>query len=229
MIPTLNERGNIAALVDAVFALEVPGLEILIVDDESPDGTADLVLELARTRPGLNLLRRASPAGRGYAGQDGFLYALEHGASCLIEMDADFSHQPRHIPALLAALDSCDVAIGSRRAPGGSDRERSTLRRWLTLAANTYARVLLGLPASDANSGFRCFSRKALETIEPATLESTGPAIIHETLYRAARAGLRVREVPIDFVDRAKGSSKLGLGQLAAGWLAILKLRLTGG
>jgi dolichol-phosphate mannosyltransferase len=226
MIPTYNERENIAALTEEISALGVPGLEILVVDDESPDGTADLVAERARTRSGLRLLRRAPPAGRGLAGRDGFLYALERGASYLIEMDGDLSHSPRFIPALLAAMSGCDVAVGSRLAPGGGDRDRPVFRRLLTVLANAYARLLLGLSVRDTNSGFRCFSRKALEAISPATLKSPGPAIIHETLYRASRAGLRVREVPIDFIDRKSGASKLGLRQLAAGWLAILKLRL---
>ena len=228
MIPTLNERGNIAPLIDTILALGTPGLEIIIVDDDSPDGTGELVEELARTRPALSLLRRPPPAGRGLAGRAGFLYALERGASFLIEMDGDFSHHPRDIPKLLEAMNACDLAIGSRLAPGGSDRDRPAFRRCLTLFANAYARCLLGLPVSDANSGFRCFSRKALEAVEPATLKSLGPTIIHETLYRAVRAGLRLREVPIYFTDRKSGGSKLELRGLAAGWLAILRLRLTG-
>ena len=225
MIPTYNERGSIAALVDDIFSLKVPGLEILVVDDQSPDGTSEAVAEMASTRSGLRLLRRPPPAGRGLAGRDGYLYALESGASYLIEMDGDGSHQPRHILALLAAMSECDLALGSRLAPGGGDLDRPLYRRALTVFGNGYARLLLGLSVADANSGFRCFSRKALEAISPATLKSPGPATVHETLYRAARAGLRVREVPIEFVDRKTGSSKLGLRQIASGWLAILKLR----
>lgn len=226
MIPTFNEAGNISPLLEAVFALGVPGLEVLVVDDESPDGTAGLVEELSKKRPGVHLLRRAPPAGRGLAGRDGFLYALELGASYLIEMDGDFSHQPRHIPALLAAMESCDMAVGSRLAPSGSDADRPAARRWLTLLANAYARSLLRLPVADTNSGFRCFSRKALEALNPSTLRSRGPSIIHESLLRAVQAGLRLKEVPIEFVDRKEGNSKLGLVQLAASYLWILKLRL---
>jgi len=225
MIPTLNERGNIAALIDEILALETPGLEILIVDDESPDGTAELVAELARTRPGVKLLRRRPPAGRGLAGRDGFLHALERGASFLIEMDGDLSHPPRYIPVLLAAMPECDVAVGSRLIPGGSDLDRPVYRRALTVFGSAYARLFLGLPVVDSNSGYRCYSREALEAISPATLKSRGPAIVHETLYRAARAGLRLREIPIDFVDRRKGRSKLGPLGVLSGWLAILKLR----
>jgi dolichol-phosphate mannosyltransferase len=229
MIPTFNESRSIQALIDAIFALGVPGLEVLVVDDQSPDGTAELVAAMARSRSGLRLLRRPPPAGRGLAGRDGFLYALDHEASYLIEMDGDFSHQPRHIPALLAAMKSCDIAVGSRMTPGGSDLDRPAARRWLTLCANAYARRLLSLPIDDTNSGFRCFSRKALRAVEPATLRSRGPSILHESLFRAVRAGLRLGEVPIEFVDRKAGDSKLGLAQLVAGYLWILKLRLTSG
>ncbi len=142
-------------------------------------------------------------------------------------MDGDLSHSPSAIPALLDAMKECDLALGSRLAPGGSDLDRPVYRRLLTVFGNFYARLLLGLEVADANSGYRCFSRKALEAIEPATLTSPGPAIVHETLYRAARAGLRVREVPIEFIDRKSGSSKLGVRLVLAGWLAILKLRLS--
>jgi dolichol-phosphate mannosyltransferase len=189
MIPTLNERGNIAALVDEILALKTPGLEILVIDDESPDGTAELVAELARTRPGVRLLRRPPPAGRGLAGRDGFLYALEHGASFLIEMDGDLSHPPRYIPVLLAAMAECDVAVGSRLVPGGSDLDRPAYRRALTIFGSAYARLFLGLDVVDANSGFRCYSRMALEAVSPATLKATGCARSPSTSSTARKAG----------------------------------------
>ncbi len=227
MVPTYDERDNVGPLADAVLALGVPGLELVFVDDESPDGTAARVAELSASNPAVRLLSRRPPAGRGLAGRDGYLYALERGADFVIEMDGDLSHPPRHIPELLAAMSDADIAVGSRLVAGGSDRDRPFHRRRLTLSANAYARVLLGLPIADVNSGYRCFSRRALEALSPATLTSEGPSILHETLHRAVRAGLRVREVPIEFVERKAGASKLGLRQLVAGWLAILKLRLT--
>lgn len=143
-------------------------------------------------------------------------------------MDGDGSHQPRHLPALLAALDGCDLAVGSRRAPGGRDDDRPLSRRVLTLATSAYARLVLGLPVADANSGFRAFTREALLAVDPATLRAKGPEIVQETLFRAVRAGLRVREVPIEFVDRRRGESKLGPRKLASAALAALKLRLGG-
>lgn len=227
MLPTLGERENVVPLIDELLGLGVPGLEVLVVDDESPDGTADAVAALARERPGVRLLRRAPPGGRGLAGRDGYLHALACGASYLVEMDADYSHPPRSVPALLAAMDACDVAVGSRLAPGGSDRDRPGWRRGLTLLGCAWARGLLGLPVADANSGFRCFSRRALEALDPATLRSPGPAVVHETLHRAARAGLRLREVPIDFAERRAGRSKLGPARLLAGWLAVIRLRFS--
>lgn len=224
-IPTYNERENISSLIQSLFELPVPGLEVLVIDDSSPDGTVQAVKELKPLYPGLHLIVRELPAGRGLAGRDGFLYALESGADFIVEMDGDFSHQPKHIPELLAALKNCDMAIGSRLAAGGSDRDRPLLRRILTWAANRYARRVLGLPVSDTNSGFRCYTRKALERINPESLRSSGPSIVHEVLFRAAKAGLKIREVPIEFIDRKKGKSKLSLLRLAAGYFWILRLK----
>jgi len=226
VIPTYNERENIEPLVRALFGLGIPGFGALVVDDESPDGTSAAVEKLVPEFPGLELLRRRGPAGRGLAGRDGFVRALEKGARYIIEMDGDFSHQPKDVPRLLAAMDRCDVAVGSRLAAGGADKDRPAWRRIVTRWANLYARLMLGLPVRDANSGFRCFNREAMEAIDPATLKSRGPSIVHEALYRCVRKGLRIEEVPIDFIDRKKGKSKLNLRRLAAGYFWILRLRL---
>ena len=129
MIPTYNEAENIARLIGELLALSVEGLEVLVVDDKSPDGTARIVASLAERDSRVRLLVREGPPGRGAAGRDGFLFALEHGFDRLVEMDGDFSHQPRHVPALLAALEDCDLAVGSRRVPGGSDLDRRARRK----------------------------------------------------------------------------------------------------
>jgi dolichol-phosphate mannosyltransferase len=224
MVPTFNERAVIGAMLDALLALPVPGLEVLVVDDESTDGTQDIVR--AKKSERVHLLSRPGPRGRGLAGRAGYQWALDHGFDCLLEMDADFSHQPRYVPALVDAMGRCDFAIGSRFVPGGTDDDRVLARRLLTKVANFYARTLLSLPVMDTNSGFRCLSRKALLAVDPATLKSSGPSILHETLWRAARAGLEISELPIEFVDRKQGRSKLSLLKLVDGYLWILRLRV---
>lgn len=225
VIATYNERENIGALLEEIFRLPIPLIGAVVVDDKSPDGTGEIVRGLIPRHPWLFMIERRRPAGRGLAGRDGFLYALQSGADFVVEMDGDLSHQPKYIPELLKAMEGCDMAVGSRLISGGSDLDRPGWRRWLTYAANFYARTLLGLPVADANSGFRCFSRRALEKIDPATLKSAGPSIVHEVLFRAVRAGLKIREVPVEFVDRKKGQSKLNLSRLAAGYFWILRLK----
>ena len=226
MIPTYNESENIARLIEELKGLGIYGLEIVVVDDASPDGTSEIVADFVRRDARVHLIRRMGPAGRGLAGRDGFLFGLKENADFLVEMDADFSHDPKRIPAFLEAMRSCDIAVGSRVVAGGSDLDRPLLRRWLTIAANLYARCLLDVAVRDTNSGFRCFSRRALEILEPETLRSIGPSIVHEVLFRAARRGLRLAEIPIAFVDRKKGYSKLDLSRLLSGYFWILKMRL---
>lgn len=223
-IPTFNERANLELLLAGLFQLPIPGLEVWVVDDDSPDGTGPAVDDLKGRYPGLRLIRRDPPRGRGLAGREGFVRALESGFDYLVEMDGDGSHQPRYLPALLSAMRECDIALGSRTAPGGTDPDRPWLRRVLTRASNRFARWWLGVPVSDVNSGFRCFSRQALEKIHPETLTSEGPAIVHEVLWRAARAGLRMKEVPIEFIDRHRGTSKLNVRGLVAGYVSIVRL-----
>lgn len=225
-IPTFNENENISDLIKAIFVLQIPRLEVLIVDDDSPDQTPETVLSLKSSYPGLRLLKRGPPHGRGAAGKAAFLYALAEGFDAAIEMDADFSHDPAYLPMMIEGLKAADLVIGSRLILGGEDTDRIMARRLLTQSANLYARLLLRLPVKDANSGYRAWSRKALESIRPKTLKAQGPAIVHETLYRAARAPLSILEIPIKFIDRRKGRSKLNLGKLLRGYLWIIRLAL---
>lgn len=227
-VPTYNERENIAPLICSLFALKIPNLEVLVSDDESPDSTADTVQALKSSYRGLHILRRHPPYGRGAAGKEAFIYALAKGFDTAIEMDADFSHNPSHIPLLLTALKDADLVIGSRLVTGGSDKDRSIARRLMTQAANFYVRSVLKLSLQDVNSGYRAWSRKALAAIRPETLKSLGPAIVHEALFRAVRADIRIKEIPIEFIDRKTGKSKLNLWKIVCGYLWILRLVLFG-
>ena len=225
IVPTYNESENVVPLLEAIRDLEVPGLEVIVVDDASPDGTAALIRAFAQQHPFADVLERTGQRGRGHAGRDGYLAALDRGADLVIEMDGDLSHDPQYIPSLIAAAESHDMVLGSRFVPGGSDTDRALWRRMLTVAANFYIRVMFGIAVRDANSGYRCFRRDALFAIDPKRLRSRGPAIVQEVLFRAQRCGLRVGEIPVVFADRARGDSKLGWPELWQGYVAVFRLR----
>lgn len=229
-LPTYNEADNIVALAEEIFALD-PGFLVLVIDDHSPDGTWRVV-EKARDEvplPRLHLLHRTTERGRGRAGRDGFVQALAMGADIVIEMDADFSHQPRHIPEMIAALQDpargVGLVLGSRAVAGGQDADRGLFRQWLTKCANLYIRVLLGVPVRDCNSGFRAWKRATLERIDVANTQSPGPAIVQELLYKTARAKIGITEVPIVFANRLHGESTLTFRLLLQGYTTVLKLR----
>jgi dolichol-phosphate mannosyltransferase len=234
-LPTYEEAENILPISRELLDLRLD-LEVLVVDDDSPDGTWRLVREESRREPRLHLLHRTTDRGRGRAGRDGFVRALEMGAEIVVEMDADFSHQPRHVPELIAALeaggDDVGLVLGSRGVDGGRDEERGALRRGLTAASNAFTRAMLGVSVRDCNSGFRCWRRSTLERIRVEETASPGPAIVQELLHRTARAGIGIVEVPIEFRERAAGESTLTAGKLLQGGLTVLRLRLmslTGG
>jgi len=222
-IPTYNEAENIERLVRAILALD-EHFEVLVADDNSPDGTAQLVAALADVEPRAHLLLRLADQGRGYAGRDAFVWALEHGADIVFEMDADFSHDPVHLPAMVAALADSDVVLGSRQVPGGQDLGRSIWRVGLTRASNLFVRTVLRLPVRDCNSGYRGFWRHTLERIDVRHAFSSGPAIVHELLFKTHRAGLRIREVPICFRERELGSSTLTFRKLLRSYVNVLRL-----
>lgn len=227
-LPTYNESGNIVALAREILALD-PRYHVLVIDDNSPDGTAKLVAETSLHEPRLHLLLRTHDRGRGRSGRDGFIEALRMGARIVIEMDADFSHQPRYIPALIDALERDPrrpgLVLGSRAVQGGSDADRGLFRRALTKAANAYIRILLGVSIRDCNSGFRCWSRATLERIDIARTFSPGPAIVQELLYKTARAKIPIVELPIVFANRLHGESTLTFRSLLQGYTTVLRLR----
>ena len=226
MIPTYNEKENIKNLIDAILKLNIKNLDIVVVDDSSPDGTSRIVNYISKKNKNVHLLLRTCNRGRGAAGKDGFLYCLKNGADAVIEMDADMSHDPKYIPLMLDELKNTDIVLGSRRIKGSKEVGRSFIRRIITYFANLYIKIMLGLKVGDCNSGFRCFKRKVLEKINLEKLESKGPAIVQEVLFKAHLKGFRIKEIPITFVNRTKGHSKLGLPQLAQGYFMVLKLKI---
>jgi dolichol-phosphate mannosyltransferase len=225
MLPTYNEAGNTRSLIEALLVV-ADGMEVVVVDDDSPDGTWRIVGEMAERDPRVHLIHRTGVRGRGSAGVAGLRYAVEAGAQLVVEMDADWSHHPRHIPAMLEAARTADVVIGSRLVPGGGETGRTGWRRLVTHAANTYIRLVLGLMIRDCTSGFRVFRREALERIDLARMRSNGPAIVQEILMACKRAGCRFAEVPILFEPRRTGKSSLTTKILLNGLVYVLWFRL---
>lgn len=228
MIPTYNEKENIGRLIAEILALKIPRheLHVLVVDDNSPDGTSPVVAEIAKSQPRVRLMTRTTERGRGSAGIAGLSEALAQGADYAIEMDADFSHHPRYIPALLGALEGgADVVLGSRFVAGGEDTDRGFARQTITWAAGLYIRTLLSLKVRDVSSGYRCFRREALERIDIKNLISTGPSIVTEILFKCAVKDLRIAEVPIVFIDRRAGETKLNLQTLVKTLLMVARFR----
>jgi dolichol-phosphate mannosyltransferase len=225
MIPTYNEKENIENLINGILNLKIKDIHIVVVDDNSPDGTWKIVEKISKKRKNIHLLLRKTKRGRGLAGKDGFIYCLKYNADIVIEMDADFSHNPKYIPLMLKELQNADLILGSRRVKGSKEIGRSFIRKLVTYFANLYIRFLLGLKVKDCNSGFRCFKRKVLETINLNKIQSKGPAIVQEILFKAHLKGFKIKEIPITFINRTKGKSKLGIPQLAAGYFTVSKLK----
>lgn len=213
VIPTYNEAENVVPVVRAVateMAKVAPGeFRILVVDDNSPDGTGRIADELALELPTLEVLHRSDKGGLGRAYIAGFQHALGGGAELVVEMDADFSHDPRYLPGLIAAADDADLVLGSRYVPGGAVRNWSLMRKLISRGGSTYARLVLGIKVRDLTGGFKCIRRAVLEAIDLDTLRADGYVFQIEVTYRAISAGFRVREVPILFADRTTGSSKM--------------------
>lgn len=224
VIPTYNERESIESLIRELLSLSL-GLNILVVDDNSPDGTGAIVSKLAEESSKVRLLTRRKRKGRGSAGVDGFKTALEMGADLIIEMDADFSHHPRHIPDLVANANNYHVVLGSRFVSGGADRDRGMLRQMVTRLAGLYVRTSLGIKIRDVSSGYRCFRKEVFEKVDLEDTISAGPAIVLEILYKVCLNGFSVKEVPIIFEDRRQGQTKLDTITLLETLVMVLRLR----
>ena len=205
-LPTYIERENVERMVRA---LGEHGVSVLVIDDNSPDGTGELADGLARELAHVEVLHRERKDGLGPAYLAGFRRALADGAELILEMDCDFSHDPADVPRLVAAAGEADLALGSRYVPGGSVGNWGLLRRAVSAGGSLYARLLLGVGVRDLTGGFKCYRRAVLETIDLDAISSKGYAFQIETTYRALRAGFRVVEVPIRFVDREQGGSKM--------------------
>ena len=208
IIPTYNEKENIRPIVELVLS-QASDLDVLVVDDNSPDGTAAIVTEMAQANPRVHLLSRAGKLGLGTAYIAGFKWGLSRGYAYLIEMDADFSHDPREIPNMLKAIQQADLVLGSRYIDGIRVVNWPLSRLVLSKGASYYVRIITGLPIHDPTGGFKCFRRKVLETIELDEVRSNGYAFQIEMTHKAWMMGFRVREIPITFADRYAGTSKM--------------------
>ncbi len=220
---TYNERENIARLIPAIRQA-LPAADVLVIDDSSPDGTAEVVRDLRLRDPQVDLLLRTQKAGLGAATLAGFTEGLQRGYDYLINMDADWSHPPAVLPALVAAMDDADVSIASRYVPGGGVQGWPWQRHLMSRGVNWYSRLLLGIRARDCSGAFRCYRAAKLREIDFARFRSKGYAFQEEMLYRCQRAGCRIRETPFVFVDREVGQSKINVREIvrALGDIAVL-------
>jgi len=227
IIPTFNEKENISSIIDAVLSLQV-NIEILIVDDGSPDGTAEIVKALQSNQSRINLLQRPGKLGLGTAYITGFKWGLEHGFDYLIEMDADFSHPPAKILELLDACENLggDVSIGSRYVRGGKVTNWPFNRLALSFGASLYTRLITWMPVKDPTAGFVCYKRKVLETINLDEIRFVGYAFQIEMKYTSWKKGFKLIEIPITFTDRVAGTSKMHGGIVKEAALGVIKLRL---
>jgi dolichol-phosphate mannosyltransferase len=230
-LPTYNERENLESMVRSLGELGLEGLEVLVIDDSSPDGTGEIADRLAAELPWVHILHRERKEGLGPAYLAGFRRALELSADLVFEMDCDFSHDPADVPRLVEATGGADLVLGSRYVRGGGTRNWGFVRRFISRGGSLYAQVLLQLGIRDLTGGFKCYRRAVLETIDLDAISSLGYAFQIETTYRALRAGFRVVEVPITFADREVGGSKMSKAIVVeAIWkVPVLRLRsLTG-
>ena len=231
-LPTYNERENLEAMIDALGdVLDTDRDRVLVIDDGSPDGTGEIADRLAAEHTWVSVLHRQTKEGIGPAYIAGFRRALSDDAELVLEMDCDFSHNPADVPRLIAASDHADLVLGSRYAPGGGTANWGLVRRIVSRGGCLYAQVLLGMRVRDLTGGFKCFRRATLEAIDLDALSAHGYAFQIETTYRVRKAGLRIEEVPITFVERRAGASKMTGSIVAeAMWkVPLLRLRaLTG-
>jgi len=226
-LPTYDEIENLRPMVEAIQAT-VPAAEVLVIDDNSPDGTGKLADELAAADQRVHVLHRAGKEGLGKAYLAGFAWALARGYGLVMEMDCDFSHDPKYLPDMLAAAAEADLVLGSRYVAGGGTVNWGLGRKLISRGGSLYARTILGLPVRDLTGGFKCFRREVLEAIDLPSVECTGYAFQIELTYRASRKGFRVREIPIVFADRRVGQSKMSRRIVLEAIRKVWSIRLSG-
>ena len=225
VIPTYNERENLGAIVLAIRE-QLPQASLLIIDDNSPDGTGTIADSLAARLGHMEVLHRSGKLGLGTAYIEGFRYALRHDFTCVFEMDADFSHDPRHLPQLLEAIERYDLVIGSRYVPGGTTPDWKRIRKIISTGGNVFARNLLALPVQDCTAGFKCYRRELLAAMDLDRINLQGYAFQIETVYQTIRGGYRVGEVPIVFPDRQLGRSKMSRNIVLEAFSYVIRRRL---
>lgn len=227
IIPTYNERENVEAITQAVLAAE-PRCDVLVVDDNSPDGTGEVADALARSSPRVHVLHRAQKQGLGRAYLHAFQWALEHRYEYVFEMDADFSHDPKYLAKMLdEAMAGADLVLGSRYIPGGGTINWGVIRQLVSRGGSLYARTILGVGIHDLTGGFKCFRRRVLESIDLEAVHSSGYAFQIELTFRALRKGFSVKELPIVFEDRRVGHSKMSRKIFLEALYRVWQLRLT--
>jgi len=224
IIPTYNEIGNLRPLLEGIFS-NAPETNILIVDDNSPDGTGKLADEISEQNPQVAVMHRSGKLGLGTAYIAGFKYAIDKGYDAAFEMDADFSHDPKYLPDFLKAIEQADLVIGSRYVKGGSTPNWSLLRRIISGGGNIYTRFVLGISVHDCTAGYRCYRREVLENLNLDTVQAQGYAFQVEMVYRVFKRGYRIVETPITFMDRRVGQSKMSGNIFVEGFTSVLRMR----
>jgi len=226
VVPTYNEAENIERLISQILALDLD-LQVIVVDDNSPDGTGQIVDRLAATDPRVRVVHRAGKLGLGTAYIAGFKQAISANMPLILSMDADFSHDPSYLPAMVEMAQTRELVIGSRYVPGGGTRDCTAPRKLLSRGANLFAKVMLGLKAQDCTTGFRCYRRYVLESIELDTIFSSGYSFLIEMITRVQKKGFSIGEVPIVFVNRQRGASKISRLEIIKAVYTVLRLRWT--
>ncbi len=226
-LPTYNEKENIGAIIDNLNRLNFEK-EILIVDDNSKDGTIDVIMKKKKETENVNLIIRTGKKGRGLAGIVGFKYFIQSDCDILVEMDADFAHHPKYIPNFLNYFPDYDVVIGSRLITSGREEDRKITRSYLSLLANFFIRFLFGINVRDCTSGYRVFKKELLKKLDFDNFISVNPEIVEELLYGCVLCKAKIKEIPIIYYERIGGQSKLNLKKILLVLIAIIKIRLRG-